>query len=136
MDHDGKMRFAADSDSEITRGFCSCLVSVLDVAAPEEVLAVKTDDLAALNVGLPGAQRSRVNTWHNVLVSMHKKTKALVAELQGTPPFEPFPSLVITADGIQAKGSYAETQVSIIACVSISIVKISIVEMLVKFWVE
>ncbi|KAK9926785.1 hypothetical protein M0R45_023998 [Rubus argutus] len=110
MDKDGRMRFSADSDSEITRGFCSCLVSVLDGATPEEVLAVKTDDLAALNVGLPGAQRSRVNTWHNVLVSMHKKTKALVAERQGKPPFEPFPSLVITADGIHAKGSYAEAQ--------------------------
>lgn len=116
MDKDGRMRFSADSDSEITRGFCSCLVSVLDGATPEEVLAVKTDDLAALNVGLPGAQRSRVNTWHNVLVSMHKKTKALVAERQGKPPFEPFPSLVITADGIHAKGSYAEAQVSITDC--------------------
>ncbi|KAM1080673.1 hypothetical protein ACFX1X_015561 [Malus domestica] len=110
MDEEGKMRFAADSDSEITRGFCSCLVSVLDGASPEEVLLVKTDDLSSLNVGLPGAQRSRVNTWHNVLVSMQKKTKALVAQRQGAPPFEPFPSLVVTADGIQAKGSFAEAQ--------------------------
>ncbi|KAM1186113.1 hypothetical protein ACFX2I_015246 [Malus domestica] len=110
MDEEGKMRFAADSDSEITRGFCSCLVSVLDGASPEEVLGVKTDDLSSLNVGLSGAQRSRVNTWHNVLVTMQKKTKALVAQRHGTPPFEPFPSLVVTADGIQAKGSFAEAQ--------------------------
>ncbi|KAF3436752.1 hypothetical protein FNV43_RR19503 [Rhamnella rubrinervis] len=110
MDKEGKMRFAADSDSEITRGFCSCLISVLDGAAPEEVLRVKTEDLAALNVGLSGGQRSRVNTWHNVLISMQKKTKALVAEREGKAPFEPFPSLVITSDGIRAKGSYAEAQ--------------------------
>lgn len=110
MDKEGKMRFSADSDSDITKGFCSCLVSVLDGASPDEVLMVKTDDLSSLNVGLPGAQRSRVNTWHNVLVSMQKKTKALVAEQQGRPPFEPFPSLVITADGIHAKGSFAEAQ--------------------------
>ncbi|KAM1259425.1 hypothetical protein ACFX2J_038739 [Malus domestica] len=110
MDEEGKMRFVADSDSEITRGFCSCLVSVLDGTSPEEVLRVKTDDLSSLNVGLPGAQRSRINTWHNVLVSMQKKTKALVAQRQGTPPFEPFPSLVVTAEGIQAKGSFAEAQ--------------------------
>ncbi|KAA8542209.1 hypothetical protein F0562_023361 [Nyssa sinensis] len=110
MDGDGKMRFAADSDSEITKGFCSCLVWVLDGAAPEEVLSLKTDDLAALNIGLHGRGNSRVNTWHNVLVSMQKRTKALVAEREGKPPGEPFPSLVITVDGIRAKGSFAEAQ--------------------------
>lgn len=110
MDGDGKMRFAADSDSEITRGFCSCLVWVLDGAAPEEVLKVKTEDFAALNVGMPGRSPSRVNTWHNVLISMQKRTKALIAEREGKPQFEPFPSLVVTADGIHAKGSYAEAQ--------------------------
>lgn len=111
MDGEGRMRFAADSDSEITKGFCSCLIWVLDGAAPEEVLALKTDDLAALNVGLPGAGHSRVNTWHNVLIGMHKRTKALVAERAGKPRADPFPSLVINADGIHAKGSYAEAQV-------------------------
>ncbi|KAI6675426.1 hypothetical protein NL676_003332 [Syzygium grande] len=110
MEQDGRMRFAADSDSEITRGFCSCLISLLDGAAAEEVLKVKTEDLAALNVGIPGAERSRVNTWHNVLISMQKRTKALIAEREGKAPFDPFPSLVVNADGIQAKGSYAEAQ--------------------------
>lgn len=111
LDQDNKMRFRADSDSEITRGFCYCLVSVFDGAAPEEVLRVKTEDLAALNVSLVGRERSRVNTWHNVFVSMQKRTKALVAERQGQKPFEPFPSLIVTKDGLQAKGSYAEAQV-------------------------
>ncbi|XP_021286164.1 quinolinate synthase, chloroplastic [Herrania umbratica] len=110
MDSEGKMRFWADSDSEITKGFCACLVSVLDGAAPEEVLGLKTEDLAALNVGLPGGARSRVNTWHNVLVSMQKRTRALVSQKEGKAPFEPFPSLVITAAGVQPKGSYAEAQ--------------------------
>ncbi|KAF2282861.1 hypothetical protein GH714_043345 [Hevea brasiliensis] len=110
LDHYGKMRFLTDSDSEITRGFCACLLSVLEGAAPEEVLSVKTEDLAALKVGLPGGERSRVNTWHNVLVSMQKRTKKLVAEREGKKPFDPFPSLVITSEGIQAKGSYAEAQ--------------------------
>lgn len=113
LDKDDKMRFRADSDSEITRGFCHCLVSVFDRAAPEEVLRVKTEDLAALNVGLVGGERSRVNTWHNVLISMQKRTKLLVAEREGKALFEPFPSLVVTKDGVQAKGSYAEAQVSI-----------------------
>lgn len=112
IDQEGNVRFAADSDSEISKGFCSCLVSVLDGALPEDVLRMKTDDLAALNVGLPGGERSRVNTWHNVLISMQKRTKALIAELEGQSPFEPFPSLVVTADGVHAKGSYAEAQVT------------------------
>ncbi|XP_061364872.1 quinolinate synthase, chloroplastic [Gastrolobium bilobum] len=111
IDGEGKLRFVADSDSEITRGFCACLVWVLDGSEPEEVLKVTTDDLVALNVGFPiGSGRSRMNTWHNVLVSMHKKTKQLVAEKEGKVPFEPFPSLVVTADGVLPKGSYAEAQ--------------------------
>ncbi|XP_010555512.1 PREDICTED: quinolinate synthase, chloroplastic [Tarenaya hassleriana] len=112
LDQDGKMRFWVDSDSDITKGLCSCLIQVVDSASPEEVMGLKTEDLAALNVGLLGTgERSRVNTWHNVLVSMQKRTRRLVAEREGqAPAFEPFPSLVVTADGIEAKGSYAEAQ--------------------------
>lgn len=111
-DEEDKMRFWADSDSEITKGFCACLVWLLDGAAPDEVLALKTEDLNALNVvGLNGkGSASRVNTWHNVLVSVQKRTRALVAERHGKPRSEPFPSLVVTAAGIQPKGSYAEAQ--------------------------
>ncbi|XP_008793728.2 quinolinate synthase, chloroplastic [Phoenix dactylifera] len=111
LDDLGRMRFAADSDSEITKGFCFCVISVLDGALPEEVLDVKPEDFGDLNVvGLPGRANSRVNTWHNVLISMQKRTKALIAEGEGRTPAEPFPSLVIGVDGIQAKGSYAEAQ--------------------------
>ncbi|XP_076903987.1 quinolinate synthase, chloroplastic-like [Bidens hawaiensis] len=113
IDDDGVVRFLADSDSEITRGFCSCLVSVLDGAKPEEVLGLKTEDLGGLNVvaGLNGVKAdSRVNTWHNVLVSMQKRTKALVAEREGRSVGEAFPSMVITKEGIGAKGSFAEAQ--------------------------
>ncbi|KAI9108901.1 hypothetical protein K1719_020206 [Acacia pycnantha] len=110
IDGEGKMRFAADSDSEISRGFCSCLVWMFDECLPEEVMKMKTDDLVALSVGLPGSGRSRVNTWHNVLISMQKRTKQLIAKKEGKPPVEPFPSLVVSADGVHPKGSYAEAQ--------------------------
>ncbi|CAA7030855.1 unnamed protein product [Microthlaspi erraticum] len=111
LGQDGKMRFSADSDSDVSKGMCSCLIQVLDSATPEEVLELKTEDLAELNVGLLGSERSRVNTWHNVLVSMQKKTRRLVAEREGkAPSFEPFPSLVLTSDGIEAQGSFAEAQ--------------------------
>lgn len=109
------MSFWVDSDSEITKGFCACLISVLDGATPEEVLSVRPEDFVELNVGVgvgvKGRGQSRANTWHNVLVSMQKRTKILVAELEGRSPVETFPSLVIGADGVEAKGSYAEAQV-------------------------
>uniref|UniRef100_A0A7N0ZS99 Quinolinate synthase, chloroplastic n=1 Tax=Kalanchoe fedtschenkoi TaxID=63787 RepID=A0A7N0ZS99_KALFE len=111
LDEEGRVRFRADSDSEITRGFCSCLIRVLDGALPEDVLEMKTDDLGALNVvGLAGNVSSRVNTWHNVLVSMQKKCRAFIAQRDGRSKFEPFPSLVVTAEGISAQGAYAEAQ--------------------------
>ncbi|XP_057811061.1 sufE-like protein 2, chloroplastic [Salvia miltiorrhiza] len=80
MDGNGAMRFRIDSDSEITKGFCSCLIWVLDGAAAEEVLSVRSDDLAAMNVGLPSRGNSRVNAWNNVLVSMQRRTEVLVEE--------------------------------------------------------
>lgn len=80
MDEHGRMRFRADSDSEITKGFISCLIWLLDGAEPGEVVAVKSENLGALNVGLHGKAQSRVNTWHNVLISMQNRTKALDAK--------------------------------------------------------
>lgn len=84
MDERGRMRFTADSDSEITKGFCSCLIMVLDGAEPEEVLAFKAEDLTEMNVGInPGKVASRVNTWQNVLVGMKNRTNCLVAQREG-----------------------------------------------------
>lgn len=73
-----RMRFRADSDSEISKGFCSCLIWALDEAAPEEVIAVRAEDLAAINVGV--VAHSRANTWQNVLTSMQRRTEALIRE--------------------------------------------------------
>ncbi|RRT44756.1 hypothetical protein B296_00048963 [Ensete ventricosum] len=113
MDELGRVRFAADSDTEITKGFCACLLSVLDGALPEEVLEMTPEAFGDLNVvGLPVRAHSRVNMWHNVLISMQKRTKALIAKREGRPSVDPFPSLVIGPDGIEAKGGYAEAQVS------------------------
>ncbi|XP_062110443.1 sufE-like protein 2, chloroplastic isoform X2 [Humulus lupulus] len=80
MDENGRVRFRADSDSEISKGFCSCLIWVLNGAEGEEVLELKTEDFEYVNVGLHGRGHSRVNTWQNILITMQKKTRALVAE--------------------------------------------------------
>ncbi|MBA0692639.1 hypothetical protein Golax_009077 [Gossypium laxum] len=82
IDKNGKVRFRADSDSEISKGFCSCLIWVMDGADPEEVVGVTAEELVELNVGVHGKVQSRVNTWQNVLISMRNKTAALVEERQ------------------------------------------------------
>ena len=82
MDFEGFMRFRVDSDSEITKGFASCLIWLLDGASPEEVVAVKAEDLAEMNVGILPAN-SRVNTWNTVLLSMQKRTIALAEQRFG-----------------------------------------------------
>lgn len=89
------MSFGADSDSEITKGFCWCLI--LD---PEEVVGVRGQDLVELNVGVHGKAQSRVNTWQNVLISMRERTVALMAERQGKllPQLRPFPSFLVNSD--------------------------------------
>ncbi|KAL5206417.1 hypothetical protein ABZP36_034626 [Zizania latifolia] len=105
----GRMKFAADSDSELSRGYCACLVSALDGARPEEVLDVDPADLAPL--GVAAGTRSRASTWHNVLVGMQKRARAAIAAREGRSPAGPFPSLVIGRDGaVRAQGSYAEAQ--------------------------
>lgn len=80
IDGDGRVRFRADSDSEITKGFISCLIWLLDGTEPGEVVAVEAEDLKAMNVGLYGKAKSRVNTWNNVLVSMQNRTRDLIDE--------------------------------------------------------
>ncbi|KAM1807971.1 hypothetical protein ACFX11_030907 [Malus domestica] len=50
MDKAGKIRFQADNDSEISKGFCSCLIWMLDGAKAGEFLAVETRDLQDVNV--------------------------------------------------------------------------------------
>ncbi|RCV18566.1 hypothetical protein SETIT_3G311400v2 [Setaria italica] len=111
-DGGGRMRFAADSDSELSRGYCACLVAALDGTTPEEVLAVDPADpgLAPLGAGMTAAP-SRASTWHNVLVAMQKRARVAIAAREGRQPGEPFPSLVISRDGaLRAQGSYAEAQ--------------------------
>lgn len=109
-----RMQLAADSDSDLSRGYCACLVAALDGAKPEDVLAVDPadPDLAPLGAGIT-AGRSRASTWHNVLVGMQKRARTAIAAREGRHPGKPFPSLVIACDGaVHAQGSYAEAQVS------------------------
>lgn len=79
MDNNRLMRYRVDSDSEITKGFGSCLIWLFDGAPPEEILRVKADDLMEMNVGFTSRGHSRVKTWHNILISMQRRTQNLVS---------------------------------------------------------
>ncbi|KAF3641862.1 putative hepatoma-derived growth factor-related protein 2-like [Capsicum annuum] len=115
MDSRGSMKFTVDSDSEITKGFCSCLMWVLDGAEPEEILSVTAEDLADMNVGLPKKGRSRVNTWHNVLFSMQNRTQDCIQERKRALSLDDLHSLVIRphahSGGPSGDGSYVESEV-------------------------
>nr|GMD26442.1 sufE-like protein 2, chloroplastic [Ipomoea batatas] len=109
MDNEGSMRFRVDSDSEITKGFSSCLLWLLDGATPMEVLSVGADDLAEMNVGLPSTGRSRVNTWHNVLTSMQNRTRDCVQNRENLQSLDEFQSLLVRPDlHFPSNGSYKE----------------------------
>ncbi|PON64275.1 Fe-S metabolism associated domain [Parasponia andersonii] len=116
MEEGGRMRFRADSDSEISKGFCSCLIWVLDGGEAEEVLGLKTEDFEYVNVGLHGRGHSRVNTWHNVLITMQKKTRALLEEKNEKPSLEPSLSSIMVSPGYeisaQNHGGLAQTHAS------------------------
>ncbi|KAM6562329.1 hypothetical protein CsatB_022327 [Cannabis sativa] len=94
MDENGRVGFRADSDSEISKGFCSCLIWVMNGAEGEKVLELKTEDFEYVNVGLHGRGNSRVNTWQNILITMQKKTKALVDERNRNLSFETLSSSI------------------------------------------
>ncbi|KAI3707481.1 hypothetical protein L6452_26050 [Arctium lappa] len=63
IDVERSMRFRIDSDSEITKGFCYCLIWLLDGAATDDVLEIRVDNLGEMNVGILSVRvSSRVNT--------------------------------------------------------------------------
>ncbi|KAI5679271.1 hypothetical protein M9H77_10221 [Catharanthus roseus] len=112
MDNNRLMRFKVDSDSEITKGFSSCLIWLFDGAIPEEILSVKNDDLLEMNVGFPSRSNSRVNTWNNILFTMQKRTQNLIEEKNRELPLNDFPPLFIRPDDpMNANGSCKEAQV-------------------------
>ncbi|KAI5067399.1 hypothetical protein GOP47_0017927 [Adiantum capillus-veneris] len=104
---DDRVHVAADSDSEVTKGFCGVLVEALNMSQPQEVMALSLDTVAGLGLG---STASRSNTWYNVLVTMQKRTEMEVAKVEGRRTFELFPSLLLSAEDISAQGSFAVAQ--------------------------
>jgi quinolinate synthase len=95
-----------DSDAKITAGFAGMLAAGLEGLAPAAVLEIEDDVVANLGIGPSSLPRSRANGFRNMLETVKKQTRLLMADAKAPP----FPSLIVTADAIIAQGSYAEAQ--------------------------
>lgn len=112
LDEAGLVQLAGDSDSELSRGLVAVLVAALGGRPPAEVLAVQEDALAGLQLGSAVTSRSRINGFYNMLQSIQRRTRKVVAAAAGEAPPAPFPSLLITAGGqaVEAQGEFARAQ--------------------------
>ncbi|EIE23775.1 hypothetical protein COCSUDRAFT_23649 [Coccomyxa subellipsoidea C-169] len=106
LDAAGRLQFAADSDSEITRGLAAVLVSSLSGLTPSQVLEVHiTEALSALQLGQAVLTPSRANGFMNMLEAMRKRARALSGAFLPT-----FPSLRVTANDVTPQGAFAIAQ--------------------------
>lgn len=102
----GTVSFTAASDSDITAGLAGVLVSALSGLTPAQVLDADASWLRQL--GLSGAAGaiapSRANGFANMLEAMKRRARMLTSELPR------FPSLLISKDGLEPQGAFAEAQ--------------------------
>ncbi|GLC33159.1 hypothetical protein PLESTM_000031000 [Pleodorina starrii] len=105
----GRLHFQGWSDSEISRGLVTLLVSGLSGCSAEEVLGLPSAALqrrlaAVLGPGVlsPG----RTNGFANMVESAKKRARLLAAPQT----MAVFPSLRITADALEPQGTFAEAQ--------------------------
>lgn len=100
----GLMAFAADSDSELTRGLAAIVCQSLSGLTPDQVLEVDPACLLSLSLGPGVLMRSRTNGFLNMLEAAKKRARLATADLPR------FPSLLIGRRGTEAQGAFAEAQ--------------------------
>eukprot|EP00884_Botryococcus_braunii_P010912 jgi/Botrbrau1/19822/Bobra.0124s0063.1 len=104
LDQEGKVQFAVDSDSELTKGIGCLLGHCLSGQTPEQLQEASSGDFEFLEWGMGAGVASRVNPTANLLEAMKKRAAGLQGELPR------FPSLLISADGLIPQGPFAEAQ--------------------------
>ena len=108
LDADGRVAIRGASDAQITAGFAGLIARGLSGLEPRDVLAISDDVVADLGIGPSALPRSRANGFRNMLETVKKQCRLLLAEGGVTTP--PSPSLIVTADGVEAVGSFARAQ--------------------------
>lgn len=102
---DGLVALRAASDSVLTAGLAGVLVECLSGLPPQDILHLDPATLVPrLGLGPGVLTRSRTQGLANLLEAMQRRTRRLLRDLPQ------FPSLLISTDGVQAQGQFAEVQ--------------------------
>ena len=104
LDAQGGVDIRADSDSAVSRGLAAVLIDIFQGCTPAEINAFDLAELDDLALGPALQSPSRANAFRNMLSTLQKRARALSGNLPR------FPSLLITADGLEPQGAYAEAQ--------------------------
>ena len=104
---DGTVVVRGAAEAQITRGFCGLLSKGLAGLSPEQIAEVPVSVVDALGIGAANLPTSRANGFRNMLETAKKQARRLRDD---DGEAAPFPSLVVSADGVAANGVFAETQ--------------------------
>ena len=108
---DGTVVVRGAAEAQITRGFCGVLAKGLTGLTADAIADVPVSIVDALGVGAANLPTSRANGFRNMLETAKKQARRLRdARDDANVNESPFPSLVVSADGVVANGVFAETQ--------------------------
>lgn len=99
------MYLRAFSDSSITAGLAGLLITSLSGLTPQQILQLDPASfLPQLGLGPAVLTPSRAHGMANMFEAIKRRTRLLTTQLPK------FPSLLISSDGVQAVGVFAEVQ--------------------------
>ena len=108
---DGTVVVRGAAEAQITRGFCGLLTKGLAGLTADEIARVPITIVDGLGIGAANLPTSRANGFRNMLETAKKQARRLAdASDASNVKSGPFPSLVVSADGVAANGVFAETQ--------------------------
>jgi len=109
VDGEGRVRALCASESDVTLGFGRLLCDVLNGSEVSEALALSGDFVDAMEIGVGSkVERSRANGFKNMLETAKKQLRTAASTTGG----DPFPSLIVTANEVRSRGSFAASQAS------------------------
>lgn len=107
LDQRGALRIRGESDSQLSRGLVALLAEGLGGHSPAHVASAEVDFVSQLGLSSDVMPRSRANGMLNMVETIKRQARQLA---NGASRVEPFPSLLVRRDGVEAKGAFAEMQ--------------------------
>lgn len=107
----GRVYAACASESDVTRGFGAVLCGVLSECTAEEALGIGSEFVDAMEIGAGSKiEKSRANGFKNMLETAKKQIRAAINGDTAGGNDDPFPSLIVSANEVRARGSFAASQ--------------------------